>query len=89
MTYKYDAKRQQFAPNTKPGFGAALVSGCLALLAWPFVNAWWIMLLIGAAHHELSEKIPAVGYWGVFFAVLLVNAVMTVFRGVSLPKESK
>lgn len=83
MSYNQRAYERKSAKTA----GAAVFGGCLTLLALPFINAWWLMLLIGAAHHEISDGIPAVGYWGTFIGVLIVSAIGQLARGAQTKGE--
>lgn len=69
------------------------VGGCLGLIllgvALNLFTAWWGMLLIGILHHEVSEKIPAFGYFQVFWIVLALSFVGTIIRGVSSSGSEK
>lgn len=49
-----------------------VVGGIVALL----VRAWLLMLLIGAAHHEVSEAIPPIGYLGSLVLALLLSVLV-------------
>jgi hypothetical protein len=41
-----------------------------------FVEVWALMLLIGAAHHEISAAVPALGYWQVWIVYLIAGIIL-------------
>lgn len=42
---------------------AAVLAFAGLVLLGAALSAWPIMLALGAAHHEISSKIPALGFW--------------------------
>lgn len=45
-----------------------------------FVEAWLLMLLVGALHHEVSASIPAVGFGGAALLTLALTTLAGLFR---------
>jgi hypothetical protein len=41
-----------------------------------FAEMWALMLLIGAAHHEISAAVPALGYWQVWIVRLIAGIIL-------------
>lgn len=38
---------------------------------------WWaIMLLLGAAHHDIDSRIPALGYWQTAVITVLISLLV-------------
>lgn len=54
-------------PETK---GKIVVNGFVS----PFLDAWFVMLLLGAAH-SADARVPAFGYWVTFALTYAVHMV--------------
>ncbi len=71
---------------------AEAIGGCLGLLILApvliFIEAWWLMLLIGAVHHDVWSNLPAYGFWQTVLIVLAVNAIGGIVRGISSSKDN-
>lgn len=52
-------------------FVLALVLGFLMLFLTIWLRAWFVMIAVGILHHEISSKIPAIGYWPTSFFVAI------------------
>lgn len=50
------------------------VSRFLGAVAALFINAWVLMLEVGALHSQV-HAVPAVGYWAAFFALMAVGTI--------------
>lgn len=46
----------------------------------PFASSWIVMLALGALHHEVSAKVPAVSYWLTFLVIIALHIVVAIFR---------
>lgn len=57
-----------------------LVSALILGLMFFFVEAWLLMLLLGALHHEVSANVPAVGFGGAALLTLALTALAGLFR---------
>lgn len=66
-----------------------LIFGAVMWLTIPLVYfwiAWWAMLGLGAIHHDVSTRVPALGFWGTYVVLLGARAVCSVFRAWSKDK---
>lgn len=52
----------------------------LGVIAITAINAWILMLLLGALHHEVSQDIPAVGYIGSLLVAIALSFIGGFFR---------
>lgn len=68
---------------TQPQSSSAVVVGCVAALAFLPMEAWFLMLVMGAVHSTFLA-VPAVGFWtAVLFVVglnMLTSRVRKMFR---------
>jgi hypothetical protein len=48
------------------------ISSVIASTLNAFIQAWWAMLLLGAAHSG-DHRIPALGYWVTFALVIAIH----------------
>ncbi|KPC89901.1 hypothetical protein ADL27_38460 [Streptomyces sp. NRRL F-6602] len=69
------------APRTTnaPGPGVACAGAIVGLGFIPF-HAWLLMLALGAAHHEVSASVPAMGFGATLLIFLGVGVVAGVLR---------
>lgn len=67
--------KQGVAPGEKVSVTGSLLAGLFVR----FFVAWEAMLVIGAMHAELDSRIPAYGYWGVFFFLWTLAIIKSVF----------
>lgn len=67
---------------------AALALAALALAA-AALSAFPIMLGLGAAHHEISGKIPALGFWATLIIGWGIGSLAGLVRGGNAKVESK
>lgn len=58
---------------------AEVIGGCLAVLAVPFVEAWLLMLVLGAVHSVIAA-VPAVGFWTAFLLFIGLNMAVGYVR---------
>lgn len=42
------------------------------IVAW-FTQTWWVMLALGGVHHDVSEQVPALGYWQTMLVLLVLT----------------
>lgn len=70
-----------------------VIGGCLAaIIITPLLTlleAWALMLAVGALHHEVESRVPAYGFWQVVIVVLVINIIGTIVRGTKSSGESK
>lgn len=52
------------------------VAAVIGKWATTFGQGGIVMLLIGACHHVIDHRIPAVGYWQVVLGIFTVRAVV-------------
>lgn len=45
------------------------------------LSAWVVMLLVGAAHHEISPEVPALGFTACVVLVALLGVLGALVRG--------
>lgn len=81
MSYRKPPRIQQPA-------GDVVLIGCFAwlvaalLLLW--IEAWLVMLTIGALHHEVDERIPAFGYIACLWISVALNIIASFFKARSI-----
>lgn len=59
---------------------AAIYGGCLGVFGGIFTGPWLLMLALGALHHDVDARVPALGYWTVFLIVLGVSCVFGIIK---------
>lgn len=60
--------------TTIPGTTVTVAFGVL------FLVALIVMLAFGALHHDVSPKVPAVGYWVTFLVLWALRVVISLLR---------
>jgi hypothetical protein len=63
----------------------ALINEAIILVLLAF-SSWWVMLLIGVAHHE-DPRVPGFGFVTVFVLLVAVRVVGSVLRSEALLHE--
>lgn len=63
----------------RDGLGAVAVILGFALAVFA-AEAWLVMLLLGALHHEVSDSVPAVGYGGALLLTAALGLIASAFR---------
>jgi hypothetical protein len=56
---------------------AAVLTGCTAVMALPFAEAWVLMLVMSVVHASVVAAVPAVGYWTAVVLVVGLNLLTT------------
>lgn len=66
----------------RDGLGAVgvIVAAFVAVAAVFAAEAWLVMLLLGALHHEVSDSVPAVGYGGALLLTAALGLIASAFR---------
>lgn len=59
----------------------ALLAGLVLALAYGLIEAWLLMLALGALHSYFPD-VPALGFWPVFWALVAINIIAAVVKGI-------
>jgi hypothetical protein len=57
-----------------------VIGGCVGVLAWPFAEAWILMIVMGVVHGAIVTAVPAVGYLTAVVLVAGLNLLTTFVR---------
>lgn len=50
------------------------IAGAVGAFSTAFLSTWTGMLWLGAIHHEVSARVPALGYWQCLFVYMALSS---------------
>lgn len=74
----FDYKRAGI--SSKPAVGAFVTGAIVAVFLAFFIQAWIVMLIVGALHATVWTSLPAFGYWGSCLVTLILWFVRSLFK---------